>query len=298
MRKLTILILMMVMAMAVRAIPYDEARRRAAFLSDKMAYELNLTPMQYEDVYQVNLDFLMMVNSRADMDGYLWEQRNFELQRILSPAQYSLYVNTIYFYRPIYWNGGRWRYGVYRRYTDQRYFYRGRPRAYDRYRGGRYFRGGPGPGTRRAPAPTRGVRRAPAPTRGVRRAPAPRQGFRGGPGPQRRDFRGGPAPQPRQNFRGGNGPQQRPNVRGGQQPPRQNFRGGNQQGTRRYDSGTRRLPPSGRVTPNGMVQRVGGTSRTQVTVRQNNNNNNNVRPQRNGNNNRPNNANRRDQRRR
>ena len=38
MRKLTILILMMVMAMAVRAIPYDEARRRAAFLSDKMAY--------------------------------------------------------------------------------------------------------------------------------------------------------------------------------------------------------------------------------------------------------------------
>ena len=253
MRKLTILILMMVMAMAVRAIPYDEARRRAAFLSDKMAYELNLTPMQYEDVYQVNLDFLMMVNSRADLDGFLWEQRNFELQRILSPAQYSLYVNTIYFYRPIYWNGGRWRYGVYRRYTDQRYFYRGRPRAYDRYRGGRYFRGGPGPGTRRAPAPTRGVRRA----------PAPRQGFRGG-----------------------------------QQPPRQNFRGGNQQGTRRYDSGTRRLPPSGRVTPNGMVQRVGGTSRTQVTVRQNNNNNNNVRPQRNGNNNRPNNANRRDQRRR
>ena len=38
MRKLTILILMMVMAMAVRAIPFDEARRRAAFLSDKMAH--------------------------------------------------------------------------------------------------------------------------------------------------------------------------------------------------------------------------------------------------------------------
>ena len=34
-----------------------------------MAYELNLTNAQYEDVYEINLDYLMSVNGRNDAYG-------------------------------------------------------------------------------------------------------------------------------------------------------------------------------------------------------------------------------------
>ena len=49
--------MMMIMAMMVTiatraaAMSYTEARAEALFLTDKMAYELNLTSMQYEAMY-------------------------------------------------------------------------------------------------------------------------------------------------------------------------------------------------------------------------------------------------------
>lgn len=38
---------------------YEEARRQALFLSDKMAYELRLNDAQYAAVYEINLDYLL-----------------------------------------------------------------------------------------------------------------------------------------------------------------------------------------------------------------------------------------------
>ena len=35
---------------------YEKARENALFLTDKMAYELDLTEEQYEAAYEVNLD--------------------------------------------------------------------------------------------------------------------------------------------------------------------------------------------------------------------------------------------------
>ena len=46
---------------AVRAIPFEEARRRSLFLTDKMAYELNLNIAQYNDAYEINLDYFLSV---------------------------------------------------------------------------------------------------------------------------------------------------------------------------------------------------------------------------------------------
>ena len=60
------LTMMMVMAISANAMSYGKAKNEVMFLSDKMAYELNLTAAQYEAVYEINLDYLMSVNGRAE----------------------------------------------------------------------------------------------------------------------------------------------------------------------------------------------------------------------------------------
>ena len=48
MKKIMILAMMMVMTISANAMSYNAAKNEALFLSDKMAYELNLTAAQYE----------------------------------------------------------------------------------------------------------------------------------------------------------------------------------------------------------------------------------------------------------
>ena len=52
MKKMMILAMMMVMTISATAMSYNAAKNEALFLSDKMAYELNLTAAQYEAVYE------------------------------------------------------------------------------------------------------------------------------------------------------------------------------------------------------------------------------------------------------
>ena len=47
MKKMMILAVMMVMTVSATAMSYNAAKHEALFLSDKMAYELNLTAAQY-----------------------------------------------------------------------------------------------------------------------------------------------------------------------------------------------------------------------------------------------------------
>ena len=70
------------------AMSYEQARQQALFLTDKMAYELNLTDDQYEAAYEVNLDYLMGVNTYDDLYGAYWRQRNTDLSYILLDWQY------------------------------------------------------------------------------------------------------------------------------------------------------------------------------------------------------------------
>ena len=240
---------MMAMTISSQALNYDFSRREALFLSDKMAYELRLSNAQYNAVYEINLDYFLSI-SLEDAYGIWWRQRNYEMQNVLNPRQYDDFVRLTYFYRPVSWRNGRWHFSIYSRYSDRRYYYRGRPGVYTTYRGGRYF------------GPNR-----PADARRAGPGPRVRRDARGRVVPPRSNNLRGPAPGPNRNMRG-DGP--RPNeFRGnGAPPPRQGVRTTvSPDGTRRMDTGTRRLPPSGKVTRNGMVQRVGGTTRTQVTVR-------------------------------
>lgn len=118
------------------AMSYEQARQQALFLTDKMAYELNLTDDQYEAAYEVNLDYLMGVNTYDDLYGTYWRQRNADLSYILLDWQYRAFLNATYFYRPLYWNGGYWHFGIYARYPRRDYFFFGRPHFYTVYRGG------------------------------------------------------------------------------------------------------------------------------------------------------------------
>lgn len=122
------------------AMSYEQARQQALFLTDKMAYELNLTDDQYEAAYEVNLDYLMGINTYDDLYGVYWRQRNLDLSYILLDWQYRAFCDATYFYRPLYWDGGFWHFGIYARYPRRDYFFFGRPHFYVSYRGDHCWR--------------------------------------------------------------------------------------------------------------------------------------------------------------
>ena len=77
------LVTMLTLSLSARAMSYEQARNEALFLTDKMAYELNLTDAQYEAAFEINLDYLMSVATVDDVFGVYWERRNLELYSIL-----------------------------------------------------------------------------------------------------------------------------------------------------------------------------------------------------------------------
>ena len=134
-RLLIALTALLTFSVTTNAMSYEQARQQALFLTDKMAYELNLTEEQYEAAYEINLDYLMSVNTQADLYGVYWTQRNLDLSYILLDWQYQTYLAATYFYRPLYWEAGYWHFGIYRRYPHREYFYFGRPHFYVTYHG-------------------------------------------------------------------------------------------------------------------------------------------------------------------
>ena len=133
--------MMMIIAMvttivaSASAMSLSKARTEALFLSDKMAYVLNLTDDQYNAVYEINLDYILQVGSRDDIFGAYWQQRNTNLRYVLTDAQYATFLATEYFYRPLNWSGSQLVYVIHSRYPQNRY-YRSAPRNYKTYSGG------------------------------------------------------------------------------------------------------------------------------------------------------------------
>ena len=130
------LTMMLLTAATGKAMSYEQARNEALFLTDKMAYELNLTDAQYEAAYEINLDYLMGVTSRDDVYGVYWERRNLDLSYILLDWQWEAFRAATYFFRPLYWLDGFWHFAIYGRYPHRDYFFFGRPVFYATYRGG------------------------------------------------------------------------------------------------------------------------------------------------------------------
>ena len=128
--------LLLTVALSTMAMSYEQARDRALFLTDKMAYELNLNDEQYEAAYEVNLDYLMSISTYDDLYGTYWTRRNMDLSYILFDWQYNAFCSAAYFYRPLIWTDGVWRFSIYARYPNRTYFYFGRPAFYATYYGG------------------------------------------------------------------------------------------------------------------------------------------------------------------
>ena len=140
-RYLLTLLIVLAGTLSAKAISYNEARDRAWLLTDKMAYELNLTPAQYDRVYQVNLDYFMSIAYEADCYGVYWNYRETDLRYILWDWQYRLYVTLDYFYRPIRWIRAAWHYPICDHYRYGYYYYE-RPRVYVSYHGCNWKRRG------------------------------------------------------------------------------------------------------------------------------------------------------------
>ena len=140
MKKMMTLVMMMAIAISAAAMPYNTARNEALYLSDKMAYELGLTATQYEAVYEINLDYLLNVDTRADVFGFWWEIRNRDLRYVLSTWQYDRFMASEWFYRPVVWGTGGWTFSIYTRYGVGRMFYH-RPAVFVTFKGGHSVRG-------------------------------------------------------------------------------------------------------------------------------------------------------------
>ena len=94
----------------------SKVRKETRFLTDKMAYELDLNNPQYNDVYEINYDFIYSLRNIMDyvvrgdewaLDDYYeaLDIRNDDLRWVLSDAQYRRFLGAEYFYRPIYVTG-------------------------------------------------------------------------------------------------------------------------------------------------------------------------------------------------
>ncbi len=112
----------------------SSARRDARFLTDRMAYEMDLTESQYDDIYEVNFDFIYrardIMSSFACGEGWAINQyydllnvRNDDLRWILSDEQYNIFMGIDYFFRPIYTSGRNWQFRIYSYYPDRSAFY-------------------------------------------------------------------------------------------------------------------------------------------------------------------------------
>ena len=134
-----ILAVMMVMTISATAMSYNAAKNEALFLSDKMAYELNLTAAQYEAVYEINLDYLMSLNGHSDVFGIWWDRRNADLRFVLNTWQFDKYMSLVYFYRPVAWKAGNWTFAVYSHY-NRGHFYHAHPKVFVTYKGGNSHR--------------------------------------------------------------------------------------------------------------------------------------------------------------
>ena len=143
---ITTLILAMAAILNVSALSPTAIRENARFLSDRMAYELNLSPEQYEDCYEINYDFIYGINDLMDdvvfgyqdaIDNYYsyLDWRNDDLRMVLTAGQFARFCALEYFYRPVYTSGRSWLFRIHQIYSNHTYYYFGLPACYHSYYG-------------------------------------------------------------------------------------------------------------------------------------------------------------------
>jgi len=138
--------LLALVSLNMMALSNSKIRQHARFLSDRMAYELDLNASQYDDVYEINYDFIYQADKIMDdvVDGYieaiddyyqLLDDRNDDLRYVLKKSRYQKYRDNEYFWRPIYVYQNSWYFRIYKIYNNNSFFYFDRPAGYYNYSG-------------------------------------------------------------------------------------------------------------------------------------------------------------------
>ena len=141
---LTIMLISTTMCMA--GMSNSRLRKEARFLTDKMAYELDLTLAQYNDVYEINYDFIDGIRDLMDevVLGFEWaldeyymylDMRNDDLRWVLTSYQYHKFMQKEYFFRPVHVTNNNWDFRVYVHYSNRNHFFRDKPYHYRSYCG-------------------------------------------------------------------------------------------------------------------------------------------------------------------
>ena len=133
--RITLMVTMMVIAISAVAMPFTEASKKALFLSDKMAYELNLSESQYEAAYEINLDYLLNIDEESDVLGFQWQIRNRDLQQVLADWQYDNYMASEWFSRPFAMSDEGWTLAIYDKY-EQGQLFMSQPATFTSFTGG------------------------------------------------------------------------------------------------------------------------------------------------------------------
>lgn len=144
-----VLIMLATTWMCQASMSTGRVRKETRFLTDKMAYELRLTTAQYNDVYEINFDFVYSIRHLLDdvLDGEGWaldryydylDMRNDDLRWVLSSRQYSRFMGMDRFFRPICVDGRHWLFRVHLHYRDHDHFYYPKPKHYNSYCGGHH----------------------------------------------------------------------------------------------------------------------------------------------------------------
>ena len=121
------------------AMSHTRAQAEALFLTDKMAYELNLTDAQYDAVYEINYDYFVSLVGTSDILGIFWNRRELELEWVLTSGQYRIYLATTYFYKPVGVYDNAIRFAIYDHYARDRY-YKPVHKVHKTYRGGHAYK--------------------------------------------------------------------------------------------------------------------------------------------------------------
>lgn len=130
----------------MQAMSNSNIRTNARFLSDRMAYELDLAPWQYEECYEINYDFIAAINYIMDdvAFGYydaveryyrILDDRNDDMRYVLNASQYRKFMTRDYFYRPVYTTGRKWAFRIYTIYSNRSFYYYDAPRGLKSYHG-------------------------------------------------------------------------------------------------------------------------------------------------------------------
>lgn len=149
MKRIFITLLALIAMAGASAMTESRVRTETLFLTDKMSYELRLNSSQYNDVYEINYDFMSAVCNIMDdvVYGESWalndyyealDVRNDDLRWVLSASQYRRFLGVEYFCRPIYQTNAGWGLRIYVTYTNPSVYYCRWPSAYTTYFGGHY----------------------------------------------------------------------------------------------------------------------------------------------------------------